>query len=349
MVPAPGPVRGRSHTVGPLRSWPVQGPPAGPSPRHQPAQEEADVGRLLGHASHEVAVPLVAHRHVHPQLVTAVGDALLLVGADPVEHLVLEGPRVAPVAARERLGDLDQPGVMGGDHGIARARHEDLEAAHVRPVDVGPVLVGDRLRLVVGALAQPNPRAAVGQVAAVAFRAVQVGLQDGAGLREVGPKLADRVEGRVGRRVVLHVDRHGGVCVGRGLADFSGVLQCDLAAVVEEQPHRRELQRDLGSALRGIPLVGEQAQQGEVRVADAFGLLEPQGVLAEVVDGHGAAGEGQVAGCSYGVLEPGTRDEPAHHRAAHRGLLDGVAHPGRPGQVQQRRCAADRSPPPPTL
>src|SRR6478672_1052490 len=93
--------------------------------RGDAAQEEHDVGWALGHAPHEVAVPLLAVRDVDAHLVAAVGDAALLLGPDAVEHLVLERLRFAAGLARERPGDLDEPRVVGGHHRVALALHED--------------------------------------------------------------------------------------------------------------------------------------------------------------------------------------------------------------------------------
>jgi hypothetical protein len=76
------------------------------------AKEERDVGRALGHPAHEVAVPLLAEGDVDAHLVAAVGDALLLVGADAVEHLVLEGLGLPPGPASQCRGDLDEPRIV---------------------------------------------------------------------------------------------------------------------------------------------------------------------------------------------------------------------------------------------
>ena len=56
----------------------------------QRPQEESQVGRPLGQSTHEVSVPLVTKRHVHPDLVTAVGQPSLLAVADSIQHLVFE-------------------------------------------------------------------------------------------------------------------------------------------------------------------------------------------------------------------------------------------------------------------
>src|SRR6478736_8259038 len=104
--------------------------------RRDAAEEEHEVPRLLGHAAHEVAVPLLAVGDVDAHLVAAVGDALLLLGPNAVEHLVLVAVGVAAVVVGEGGGDLEQPGVVARDHRVAVAGHEDLQAAHVALVDL---------------------------------------------------------------------------------------------------------------------------------------------------------------------------------------------------------------------
>ena len=53
----------------------------------QRPQEEDQVGRPLGEAAHEVAVPLVAEGNVDPQLLALADQPDLLLVADAVEHL----------------------------------------------------------------------------------------------------------------------------------------------------------------------------------------------------------------------------------------------------------------------
>src|SRR5580765_8534517 len=96
------------------------------SPRRQAAQEEHRVGGALGHPAHEVAVPLLAVGDVDAHLVATVGDALLLLGPDAVEHLVLVAVGVAAVVCGQGAGDLDEARVMAGDHRVPLAGHEDL-------------------------------------------------------------------------------------------------------------------------------------------------------------------------------------------------------------------------------
>src|SRR5680860_1101368 len=55
---------------------------------HDGAEEEPDVGRTLRQAAHEVAVAVLAVRHVDPDPLTGGDQSPLLAGADAVEHLV---------------------------------------------------------------------------------------------------------------------------------------------------------------------------------------------------------------------------------------------------------------------
>ena len=176
---------------------------------------------------------------------------------------------------------------MGGDHRVAGPAEQHLEAAYVGPVDVGAVLEGDLLGLEVGALAQPHPRALVGQLAAVGLGAVERGLQHRPGLGEVLAQLAQDRQRRVGGGVVLHVEGHRGAGVAGGAADGARVLQRDLVAPAVDRArqrlaHRRELHRHLG--VPGQAALPELREQLEVGRDGRLGLLRVEGVLAEVVE-----------------------------------------------------------------
>src|SRR6476619_5609532 len=301
------------------------------------AQEEHDVGRLLGHPAHEVAVPLLAIRDVDPHLVAAVGDPLLLLGPDAVEHLVLERPGVAARLTRERPRDLGEARVVRGDHRVALALHEDLEAAHVGLVDLGAGLEGHRLRLLVGALAQAHARPRVREVTAVGLGAVEVGLEHGADRREVGPQLAQGVESEVRRRVVLHVEGHRRAGLLRHLADLTGVVERDLVAVSRQRlTEGAELERHLDGATLGQTLVAQRRQQGDVGIPGVLRLREVGRVLAEVVDRRQPTGGGDLGRCSddVGTLRAG--NEAPDDRARHRRLLDDVSDLLLLGQLQER-------------
>ena len=159
---------------------------------------------------------------------------------------------VRPWWPGERLGDVDEARVVARDHGVAVPGHEHLEAAHVGQVDVVAVLERHGCRLLVRALAQAHPAALGGEVAAVGLGAVQVGLEHGSHPREVGAQCAQRLEGAVGRRVVLHVegDRRADALGGR--ADDPGVVEGDGVAVLGQRlPDGAELDADLGGSVGG--------------------------------------------------------------------------------------------------
>ena len=70
--------------------------------------------RTGGHAGGEVAVPAGAERDVGAASQPDVGQLPLLQGSHPVEHLVLETLRSAPVAQRQLLGQFDDARVEIG-------------------------------------------------------------------------------------------------------------------------------------------------------------------------------------------------------------------------------------------
>src|SRR3954454_21181209 len=132
------------------------------------SEEQSEVGGSFRHATYQIAVPLLAVRQIDAHGLATAGEAELLVRADTMQHLVLVRARPAAMPHRKGTGHGDQPGIVRGHHGIPVPGHQDPQAAHVRLVDLLPVAEGDRLGLVVGALAQPHPGARTCQVTAVA-------------------------------------------------------------------------------------------------------------------------------------------------------------------------------------
>ncbi len=187
---------------------------------------------------------------------------------------------------------------MRGEHRVALARHEGVDAAHVGAVDVELALVGDRFGLLVGALAQADARAGGGEGLAVVLGAPQVGLEDGAGAGELLAQARDDLQGGVGDRVVLHVDGDGGPGLGGGLADLAGQAVGELG--VDALADRRELDADLGGL--GQALGVEGGEQVAVLVSGGVRLLDDDGVLAEVVEGgeQSVRGEGPGGGHRVG-------------------------------------------------
>ncbi len=147
---------------------------------------------------------------------------MALVGPDAEQHLELVVGRGPAGPRGQVVRDVDQPRVVRGHHRVALALHEDGEAADVGAVDGVLALEGDRLRLGVRALHQPDARPGPGEVAAVGLGAAQHRLQHASDPREVLPQRVHDGERPVDGRVVLHVERDrgpdgGGRCtVGHG-------------------------------------------------------------------------------------------------------------------------------------
>src|SRR5664280_1542579 len=106
-------------------------------------QEDHGVGRTLSHPAHEVAVPLRAVRDVDAHLVPAIGDPLLLLRPDAVQHLVLERVRGAVLFVSQCARDLDQAWVMTGHHRVAIAFHQDLQTPDVGLVDLSLIHISE--------------------------------------------------------------------------------------------------------------------------------------------------------------------------------------------------------------
>src|SRR5215207_10006560 len=131
------------------------------------AEEERHVRRTLGEPAHQVAVPLGAVGDVDADRVPVPHQPELLLGADAVEELELERVLRAVVPLGPLGPDRDQPGVVGGEHRVAVAGHEHVQAPDIGPVHVERGLERRRLRLLVRALAEPDPRPGIRQVLAV--------------------------------------------------------------------------------------------------------------------------------------------------------------------------------------
>src|SRR5260370_12470923 len=84
--------------------------------RRERAEEEGQVRRPFREPPDQVPVPVAAVRNVDPHAGAAGGQAELLGGPDPVEHLVLEAVGGPARRAGPHPGDADQPPGVRGDH-----------------------------------------------------------------------------------------------------------------------------------------------------------------------------------------------------------------------------------------
>src|SRR6185437_4517386 len=121
------------------------------------AQEESHVGRPLGEPPDQVAIPVVAVRHINPNLGTRRGQPTLFVWPDAVEHLVLKAAGVAAKRGGTRPRDCDEPRVVGREHWVTVAIEQYPHAARIVPVHLGAGSQRDAVGRGVRAFAQPYP------------------------------------------------------------------------------------------------------------------------------------------------------------------------------------------------
>ncbi len=224
---------------------------------------------------------------------------------------------------------------MGGDQRLAGALDQHPQTADVRPVHLVPITERHRLRLVVRALAEPDPGPLVREVATVRLGPPQVRLQYRARRREVLPELADDLQRRIGRGVVLHVDGDRRPDLGGDDADPSGVGQRDLAAVrPEREPERGQLHRHLAGVSEAT--VGQPGQQRRVRAHDRVRLRRVEGVLTEMVDRDVKPRSDQRRGHRESVRRVAAGDIAGHHVPSHRRRGDHPPDRVAPGDPEQR-------------
>src|SRR5260221_4187413 len=96
--------------------------------RRERAEEEGQVRRPFREPPDQVPVPVAAVRNVDPHAGAADGQAELLGGPDPVEHLVLEAVGGPARRAGPHARHADQPRVVRGDHRGTRALERHPQA-----------------------------------------------------------------------------------------------------------------------------------------------------------------------------------------------------------------------------
>ena len=223
---------------------------------------------------------------------------------------------------------------MRGEHRVAAAGQQDLHAPDVGAVDVGPDLQRHRLRLAVGALAQPDPRPGDRQVPAVTFGAVQVGLQHRAGVREVDSQSAAEVS-RV-RSVVVWSSMSSVTVVPASAAasQIGRALSVAIASPSPESAWPTAESLTETSAPVVEPGIGEPGEDPHVGARGLVRLLSVEGVLAEVVEGDRETRVLQVAGGAHRVVVglPGREagDDVTDARGRRHRVLDRLA--GREGE-----------------
>jgi hypothetical protein len=196
-----------------------------------------------------------------------------------------------------------------GDAVVDAAREQQLHAAHVVGVHVRFVREGDLGRLVVGALAEADARGDLQQLAHVAFRAPQVGLDDDAdGVAvELRAEAAEDVERDLRDGRVLHVDADEVAAPGRLLDDRARVAVGQLG--VDAEAELRELDGDVRVDARLV----DAREDFPVLAHLGLGLFDPRDRLVEVVERGGAAQPVQLADGLDRLVDVLARDEAGRH------------------------------------
>src|SRR5262245_11328096 len=78
----------------------------------QAAKDETDVRGTFSEAAHEVWEPLPAERNVHPHTEAFGHERRLEIATDAVQHLELESILRDPLSSDQRLGPLDDLGIV---------------------------------------------------------------------------------------------------------------------------------------------------------------------------------------------------------------------------------------------
>ena len=142
--------------------------------------------------------------------------------------------------------------------------------------------------------------------------------------------------------MVLGVHRHPRPDAFGPLADGASVLQRDLLAVPGQRLTQcRELQRYLQRphlGVDGLAAFAQRIEQLQVGLHRRFGVLDLDGVLAEVVDGHCPAGITQLRNGAHDLGHRLAGHEAVDHLTGDRYPLCRAAHPIRPRGGQDDRA-----------
>ena len=224
------------------------------------------------------------------------------------------------------MAAVNHLGVVGRHERRARRVHEDREASAVRVADGLAALERDILVLGVGALAEADARALAREPLDVALGTAEHRLHHGGDGRVLSAQLADRLEGHVGERRVLHVDGHGRPGVPRRAEH--AVRPASRCYPVRVEAERGELDRHVRAASE--VLRGERLEQRDVGGDGRVGPRVVGHLLAEVVDRREQALAGQAMHALKGVCGRLARDEPVDDAPRGGHGLDQMAHPRRP-------------------
>ena len=245
----------------------------------------------------------------------------------------------SPRAAMSRWQASIRAGSWVAMSGVAPPVEQDPQAAEVRDADLVAALPGQRHRLLVGALAEPDARARMGEGAAVVLGAAQRCLDHQAGRGMLRPQPAADLERRIGGGVVLHVEGHRDPRRRRGPADLEGILEGQLG--IHALAERGELERHLGprcQILGGEPL-DQRAVDGNGRPR----VRSVLGVLAEMVDGDREPISRQCPDHADRAAQALAGHEAADQPAGQRGAGDHLLHAALAGMP---RGACGGAPPP---
>ena len=239
------------------------------------ADNERDIRRPLAEPAHEVRKPFAAERDVdaHPVAVRRRATP-----ADRGGCRTASGTRsdrsAMPCSRATRAPASIIAGSCVAIAGIVPVVEQRLHHPHVRGVDVGLLLIRDRLRLLVRALDQPNARAErVDPRATSCFAAIQRRLQHDADVavallpqrledRRASPRCTASSPCRCARRSRAGSARSR-ICAG-----------CRRARAVDVEAELRQLQRDVAARCRtatiaSIDARGSRASRHRLRRASA--------------------------------------------------------------------------------
>ena len=306
-------------------------------PAHQRAQEERGVGRSLGHAAHEVSIPLHAEGHVDAHGLTVRARRCCSSGRMPYSiwySCLNPRPPISPTRRRVASTSFGSwVAAMGSAPPATRVLRQRRNEARMSSGRCQARDDGSWYAPLHRRTREPGTPSAP----AVILGAMQGCLEHRTGRREVLADHADDAKRRVGGGVVLHVDRDRRAGGSRRLADRARVVERH--RLVERLAHRGELHRHLRAG--GEALLGETPGERPVRVDGGPGRGDVECVLAEMIERHMQSVAGQCPGDAERVVDGLAGDESGGRRRGSPGAevtiaLD-LAAPRRPEEHMPER------------